>query len=181
MKYLFIVLLIFNLNSCSSYSQKETGRIIIDKELESRFFENPPIRAQEGFLRVYTDSILVESNDSINNWGIVINSHIKEINRTFPLFDSCKSFFNGDTLIIEFKDISKFILDKIRIKVIKNRYYPFYIKGNEEYMATPISLKFRNKIERKGQEIIGELEIDFQQSNTNLLQSFKGPFSCVVE
>jgi hypothetical protein len=181
MKSFSILLFLFSLNACSSYSQKQTGRIIIDKELEARFFENPPMRAQEGSLRVYTDSILVESNDSINNWDIVINSYIKEINRTFPMFDSCKSFFYRDTLIIEFKDVSKFILDKIKIKVINDTYTPFYIKGNDEYIATPISLKFKNKIEKKGQEIIGELEIDFQQPNTNLFQSFKGPFRCIVE
>jgi len=175
MKNLSILILLFCLNACSSYSQNKPGRIIIDKKLESRFFENPPIRAQEGSLKVYTDSILVESNDSINNWSIVINSSVKEVRKTFPLFDSCKSFFYGDTLIIEFKDISQFTMDKIRVKIINETYYPFYIKENEEHMATPISLKFRNKITKKGEEINGELEIDFQE------YSFKGPFRCVVE
>ena len=145
-------------------SQNEPGKLIIDKKIEKKFFKKPPIRV-----------------------GSTINSYIKDVNRAFPLFDTCRSYFSRDTLIIEFTDIMSFYRNspnsrnRLKLKIINSKYYPFYIKENKVYEATPVSLKFRKRIKRKGQEIIGELEIDFQEPNTNFFQSLKGPFRCTVE
>ena len=138
--------------------QNEPGKLIIDKKLEKKFFKKPPIRV-----------------------GSTINSYIKDVNRAFPLFDTCRSYFLKDTLIIEFTDITSFYRNRLKLKIINSKYYPYYIKENKEYEATPVSLKFRKRIKRKGQEIIGELEIDFQEPNTSFFQSLKGPFRCTVE
>lgn len=156
------------------------GRIVVDASLNLPFFTNPPIRAQEVTLKVYKDSQLVEY-DSINDGDVVINCYIKNKDKDMLMFDSCESHISGDSLIIEFKDLSKILPHRIKVKVIGDKYYSYYIINNIEYPATPVSMKFREKFETKGQEIFGELEIDFQEPNTNIKRSFKGPFVCVVE
>ena len=180
MKYFFCGLLLFNLLACSSRSQVPHGRIVVDASLNLPFFTNPPIRAQEGTIKVYKDFQLVEY-DSINNRDVVINCYIKNKDKDMLMFDSCESYISGDSLIIEFKELTKIIPHRIKVKIIEDKYYPYYIIDNIEYPAIPVSLRFREKFERKGQKIFGELEIDFQQPSTNIKRSFKGPFVCVVE
>jgi hypothetical protein len=180
MKYFFLGLFLFNLFACSTRSQTPHGIIVIDSSLNLPFFENPPVRSQEGTITVYKDSQLFEY-DSINNLDVVINSYIKNKDKDMLMFDSCESYISGDSLIIEYKNLTKILKDKIKIKIIGNEYFPYYIKDNIEYPAIPVSLKFREKFERKGQEIFGELEMDFLEPNTNIKKSFKGPFVCVVE
>ena len=181
MNFFFLSLFLFNLIACSSHSQLNQGIIVIDKSLNLPFFENPPIRAQEGTIKVWDDSGMLIRDDTINNEDVVINCYIKNKDKDMLMFDSCESHISGDSLIIEFKDLSKTFTHRIKVKIIGDKYYPYYIKNIIEYPAAPVSLKFREKFERKGQEIFGELEIDFQEPNTNIKKSFKGPFVCVVE
>jgi hypothetical protein len=182
-KYIIILLTAFNLNNCSIYSQKKHGKLIIDDRLTNYFFENPPILAQEGSYKVYRDSILIDSNYYDTSWNVVINADINEISGKHYSFDSCNSFFLNDTLVVEFKAISKFLKNKIRIKIIKEKFYASFISGydKKEFEAIPLSLKFKKKIEKKGQEIFGELTIEFRDPETNYLYNFKGPFICMVE
>lgn len=183
MKHIFIIFFFFNFICYSGNAQKNFGRVIIDEKLAHWFFENPPIVAQEGSYKVYIDSVLVESNDNDTNWNVRVNADIRDLNRKHYSFDFCNSFFSKDTLEVEFKPISKFLENKIVIKIINDKFYAILIDGeeNKQFKARPISLKLRKRVQQKGEKIFGELEVEFSNTQTNYQYSFKGPFMCIVE
>ena len=184
MKYVFFVLTLFVLSSCATYSQKKKlGKLVIDENLENDFFTNPPILAKEGSTQIYIDSVLVDSNSLELYDDIQINAHIRDVNRLHYTFDFCNSFFSGDTLVVEFKAISKILINKIKLKILGDNFFAYYIEGEEknEFLATPKYLIFRKKIDKPGQEIFGEMEIEFLHPETKRKSLFKGPFMCMVE
>ncbi len=185
MKNILIILSIFNFISCSNYAQQNSGKLIIDKKLTNRFFENTIIVGQEGSDKYYTDSVLVYSNDSVITREVLVNADIRDSNGKHYSFFSCKSFFVEDTLVVEFKSGMKLSNSSLKIKVVSKKFYAYFFSGDgsieNEYEAVPISLKFRKKINRKGQKIFGELEIEFRDPETKLDHIFKGPFFCIVE
>src|SRR5688572_28099942 len=163
MKFILVLLMVLNLSACSLYSQKKFGKVIIDEKLENEFFESPPILAQEGTDTLYIDSVLVYT-DSVKDPEVIINAYIRDSKGNHLSFYTCKSFFSRDTLIVEFMTILNAMYEKLKLKIISDKYYASIIRdgGNKEYMATPKSLKLREKIDKEGQEIFGELEIEFQ-------------------
>ena len=180
MKSLFFIFSFFCFIGCSNHTQEKQGKVIIDKKLKNDFFEESYIGYQGGPTKTYINSVLVDSSD---NYGeeIWYNANIRDSDH--HSFNSCNSFFWGDTLIVEFKGTIGFSEDRLRIKIINNEFFASYIKDNsdKEYVVIPKSLKLREKINKKGQEIFGELEIEFHDPETNHQYAFKGPFMCVVE
>lgn len=163
------------------FSEK-IGKVIIDEKLENEFFKNPPILAQEGTDTLYMDSVLV-SIDNVKDPEVIINAYIRDSKGNHLSFYTCKSFFSKDTLVVEFKTILNATYEKLKLKIISDKYYVSIIRdgGNKEYMTTPKSLKLREKIDKEGQEIFGELEIEFKDPENNLQYYFEGPFRCIVE
>lgn len=183
MKIIYLLLFLPNLISCSTYSQKKTEKLIIDKKLKNKFSRGPHIAVRGGPQRVYIDSVMVYSTDSSTDIEVLINADIQELNWKYLPFDSCNSFFSDDTLMIELRNTFAFVPDKIKVKVINNDYYVYFIKDkeNKEFLAIPKSLTFKSRIYKKGQKILGELMFDFLDPETNRKYSFKGPFVCIVE
>ena len=132
MKYVFFVLTLFVLISCSTQSRKEFGKLVIDKNLENDFFTNPPIRAQQGSTQIYIDSVLVDSIYNEVYEDIKINAYIRDLNSMHYTFVFCNSFFSDDTLIVEFKAISKIVKNKIRLKILGDNFFAYYIEGEEK-------------------------------------------------
>lgn len=170
MKYILILFSLHILVSCTNSKQRDEGELTIDKNLANRFFE--------------------ELNYGVHGPGInefnvefISNADLMDLNHKHYSFDTCRSFFLGNTLIIEFRSITFFLKDKIRLEIRKKYYKGYFIKGssNKEYVGVPKSLKFKTKINKKGQEILGELAIEFSVPELNLIYSFQGPFKCIVE
>jgi hypothetical protein len=178
MKRILILYSLFSFIHCSSNAQKNSGILIIDKYLSHHLFEELIIQAGSGYDKMYIDSVLVYS-DSSDNGNILINADISR--NDFPYFDTCKSFYSRDTLMIEFTNISKMFYDeKILIKLYKDKYLAFFI-GEKEYTVVPEYLKFKNPINKKGQEIFGELSFKLEDKDGNLKYALKGPFRCIVK
>lgn len=182
MKQLFFLLLALNFYSCSSYSQKESGKVVIDSTLKNILFNNPIISAQEGSYKVFIDSILIDSNDSKQVGETFINADIKDLNQKHYHFDTCSSYFIGDTLIIYFKNTLKVFNDRIIIKIIKDDFFPFFINENmtKEHKATSSTFKLNKEIVKKSEVIFGELAIKFFDPETQIEYFFKGPFTCNI-
>ena len=169
-KYIFVLFLISNVNGCKSQSHAEPdsadalGIVIIDSSIEKKFFEVPPQRLG-------------------SNMGEVrINSYIRDTVKSLPLFDTCNCLLKSDdSLVMEFKSLLGFKSDTIKIKVVNDKYSAYYIKTGVHYPAVSGSLKFHHKPHQKGQEIYGELGLEFIQDEKNSTRFFKGPFRCTIE
>jgi len=170
MKYIFVFFIIINFNACKSQSQtkanilREFGTVIIDPSIKKSFFKKPPMRWES------------------NVGQVRINSYIRDSVKSRPLFDTCRCLFKSDdTLVMEFKDLLSFNPDTIKIKVVNKTYSAIYKKGGTNYPAVSGSLKFHKKPHSKGQEIFGELGLEFIQNDQNSTRFFKGPFRCTIE
>lgn len=111
-----------------------------------------------------------------------INSYLRDTGKSRPLFDTCRCVFKSDdTLVMEFKSLQGPKSDTIKIKVVDDKYSAYYIKTGIHYPAVSGSLKFHHKADQKGQEIFGELGLEFIQDEQNTTRFFKGPFRCAIE
>ena len=168
-KYVFVLFIITNFTACNSHSQTvagpvtEFGIVIIDSSIKIFFFEVPPKR--------------IEANVG----EVRINSYIREPLKSIPLFDTCRCFKTDDSLVMEFKELLSSNSDTIKIKIFNNTYNAYYIRRGINYPAVSGSLKFHDKAHAKGQEIFGELGLEFVQNDQNSTRFFKGPFRCTIE
>ena len=182
MKKNVFLLLLITVHSCSTSSQqKNQGKLIVDSKLTNSFFGKAHIAVQGGSSKVYIDSVEIYSNDSMVQKGILINADIKDFNSTHYPFRTCLGVFN-DTLFIEFSSGDSFNKNKLKINIIKDKYFAYYFDANlnKNYIATPLSLKVREKITKKTEAIYGVIEIDFFDPLTNNKYLFRGPFVCYL-
>lgn len=168
-KLIIILFIIISLNTCRSRTipkatVSEFGYITIDPSLKKKFFKFPPQRIQ-------------------SDKGVVkINSYIRDTIKGLPLFDTCRCILSReDTLVMEFKPLIGAIHDSIIIKVFNDRYTAIYSKWGLIYPAVSGSLSFNDKPQKQGQEIFGELGIEFVQDPQKSTGFFRGPFRCTIE
>jgi len=172
MKRVLIILstLLF-LQSCGS-SQESPIKIRIDKSLHHTLFDFMPYG-------VIGDA----DGDSTADIQYISNANIIEINSKHRRLDTCRSYFNKDTLVIELKGIGNFFHDKIVVKIRKKEFWTFIVNERADITISGISksLVFKDEITHKGQEIFGELIVAFPNQNPSLSFVFYGPFRCIVE
>ncbi len=82
MKYILILFALFSFISCSNYTHKNSGRLIIDKNLTDPFFG-------------YANIGVIGGENSNENREIITNADVRELNQKHPPFDSCNSIFQG--------------------------------------------------------------------------------------
>ena len=180
MKCILFFLLIFNLIGCSSNEQKKNNRLIIDGKLSNEFFERSVVVHNDP-TKTYIDSVFVYSDSTQGEE--LHNAAINEKNQKRHPYNVCRSYFSRDTLFVEFRNaIKDFFSDEFDIKVIKEEYYISFLQPTKnKSVLIPEYLKFKNLINKKGQEILGELAFTLQDKNGIILYSYQGPFKCIVE
>lgn len=180
MKCILFFLLIFTLIGCSSNEQKKNNTLIIDGKLSNEFFERSVVE-YNGTSKTYIDSVLVYSDSTQGEE--LHNAAINEKNQKRHPYNVCKSYFSNDTLFVEFGNaIKDFFSDEFDIKLIKEEYYISFLQPAKNKLAfIPVYLKFKNLINKKGQEILGELAFTLQNEKGIILYSYQGPFRCIVE
>jgi hypothetical protein len=163
--------ILFGLLSCRS-SQEIPIRIKIDKGLHHTLFDFMPY------------GVIGEADgDSTADIQYTSNAKIIEINSKYRRLDTCRSYFNKDTLVIELKAVGNFFHDKIVVKIRKKEFWTYLVNERAGISITGKSklLVVKEKITHKGQEVFGELIVDFPDSKPNLSYVFYGPFRCIVE
>ena len=169
MKYIltFICSTFFTVLIC--YSQDYSAKLKIDKKLNYHLFEFLPY------------GVHGDPNSDLQQ-EFVSNADITEPNK-HRAFDTCRSYFQQDTLIIEFGSITPFFTDKLVLKIKNKNYWSYLINEDAgiKIIGQSKSLLFRKKINRKGQEIFGVLTVEFLSENLNKTFLYSGSFRCVVE
>lgn len=162
---------------------EDSLKLVIKKGLSNKFSEGALYASYGGADKTYINDTLVDSTAESANDEKLYNADIKELRGGHLPFDSCRSFFSGDTLLIEFKEINAFPpSDKIKVKVINADWYVYFVKSNnEENLALPKSLVFKESVKKRGQEILGELAFTLLDSTNKRVYLFRGPFVCKVE
>ena len=86
-------------------------------------------------------------------------------------------------MIVELKSINDFSSDKIIVKIRKKEFWTYLVNERVgiSISGKPKSLVFKEEIKYKGQEIFGELIVDFPGRKSNQSYVFYGPFRCIVE
>lgn len=121
-------------------------------------------------------------NGSGKGYDIVSNADLKEFNKKHLTLDTCRSFFSDDTLVIEFGRIRKRSSDKIFIMITEERSWGFLESEEISIVSAELkSLAFKYEVNKRGDEIYGELIIDIPDKNGNLKYAFRGPFRCIIE
>lgn len=132
---------------------------------------------------MYVNSILIEARDSLNFGERFSNAWITDARELHYPFDSCSAFFSKDTLVIQFKNSSIYLNNKIEVRIIGKKYTSFYESGDTKmkYDAAPESLRLKSAVGKKGDKVFGELAIYFVDSEKKIEHYFKGPFMCRIE
>ena len=181
-RVLVIFVTLYFLPSCGS-SQDKSSKLRIDKDLHHELFDFMPYGVTGKGDKVFIDSVLVFSGDSTTDIQFISNANIIEINKKHLSFDTCRSYFYYDTLIVELKSINDFSSDKIIVKIRKKEFWTYLVNERVgiSISGKPKSLVFKEEIKYKGQEIFGELIVDFPGRKSNQSYVFYGPFRCIVE
>lgn len=148
-----VFLLLVALQSCSSFSQKKEGRLIVDSTLHNAFFDVPEYIV-EGTDSLFTDSVLVRVNNSTDTIDDRGRCDINEVNKRHFPFSYCKGYILNDTLAIEFYNKSNVIPDEFTLKVIGNKFYSFFhfTETKQIDSADPENLIIKNKVYKKGKK-----------------------------
>lgn len=128
------------------------------------------------------------------------NSRVEDSTGLHYPFDYCISYYNQDTLMIEFRhhyyDRNVFgYRDRIIIHIIKNRFFSTYVwaKPPPNYSVNPsyssLILKEQQLILKKpvakiGDRMMGEIKVNFLNKNfnsKNKILSFNGPLDCIIK
>ena len=172
---IYFLLVLFCFNACSqnrtAISIPNSGELDIDKNLEHHLFDFLPY----GVRGDPNSGIDIEF---VSN-ALIFNQSSDRV----PAFDTCRSFFVLDTLIIEFRYMTPFVTDIIWVKIKSRRFRAYLVneEGGIEVIGEPKTLILKDKIKRKGQEIFGKLSLDFYDRKQNKTNSYEGAFRCKIE
>ena len=152
-------------------SQTKPNKFKIDKNLKHNLFDFLPYG-------VHGDPNSDVETEFVSN-ALIIEPN----NNKHKAFDTCRSYFSKDTLVVEFRSITPFFTDKLILKIKNKNYWSYLVNEGAkiEIIGMPKSLIFKKKIKTKGQEIFGELAADFFSEKLNQTFSYAGPFRCIVE
>lgn len=182
MKPLFQVCVIGFLCGCTATSQKLDQKLIIDNKLDHWFFNDQPKYEENGY-------IVTKSNtgqyDTV--WTTpkvtVVNAIINDLNDGQLLFDTCRCFFEMDTLEVVFGNTLYPRDNRIVLKIFQSNYTfsLISIDGQDKYVILKQSLKIKKLPEKKGDMIFADLESEFVSEVPGKNYKLKGPFKCKIE
>jgi hypothetical protein len=183
MKQFLLLFSLMYLFSCVTHSQGETGVIVIDKSLTNSFSDGPLPGVSGGPYRVYINGVLVDSSSTDTGVEFLHNAHIRDLNGNHFPFDTCRTFFIGDTLTIEFSEMNAISPDRIKVNIINKKYSICFVSFNsgKEIIATNHSLVLNKDIDKKGQVILGDIVFSLLDEEKNKQYSFRGSFICTIE
>jgi hypothetical protein len=168
----FTLLLLTTIIFSCIYAQTKSGKLEIDKNLQHHLFSFLP----------YGTKVYYPEDTSIH---FISNADIVDLNNNrVRIFDTCRSYFSTDTLVIEYKEIGSFRNGKLILKIKKKIYWVYL--ADEEGLKTketviPQQLTFKKKIKKKGDEIFGELKVEFYSKMAKHTFFLNGPFRCFIE
>jgi len=167
---LFICLLLGCLENKTTSAQSNSSKIRIDRNLKHPLFDFLPYG-------------VVGDINSEDDHQYISNAAILEKSNNHKAFDTCHSYFKKDTLIIEFRSLVPFVKDKLKIKVKSKQWSGNLINdvASIDIQGRPKSLIFKDRPKRKGQELFGEISIDFWHDSLARTFSYQGPFRCIIE
>ena len=183
MKILAIIVIVSFLSYCSNKKNPDGAtKLIIDKSLPESDFERFDYYSGESVIKTYQDSTLVQIDSS--NDRIPMNADIYDsVRESRYNYSTCKAFFRENKLIVDFINPGPLLYDsRLRLEINDDYYNSYFMIGPklESYLGKPRYVKFKKKAKKVGQEIMGELAIDFIVHDTTTLH-FKGRFKCVIE
>ena len=181
MKYFIIFFFSLGLINCSVKSQEASNKLIIDAKLSNALFNNTSY-IQEGYNKSYIDSVLIDSS-SVSETETFLNAKIRDLKgKHFP-FDTCRSFYSSDTLMIEIRNTFITPSDRILIKLIRDDVSTYFITatGDRLFEAGTNRLVFKKAVKKKGDVIFGKLEVEFKNAKADSLFSYQGAFMCSIE
>ena len=170
--------------------------IIIDSNLSNIFFLQSPITHQSsGGTTIVTDMNTGKSdttNTPVKETDLIVNCKIDDPGRHYLGFDNCISYFEKDTLVIQFQynDSNSpfaFYWDKMILHLIKNQFYAEYIPTSKTFCKFEVqsqTLTLKSLKYRRGERLMDELTIHFENKDikpTCLSFTYRGAFNVVVE
>ncbi len=182
MKIFYLVLILLYFSSCTKSQKSISGTLTIDKEIQTKFSDGPHPGTFEGSSKTYINGVLIDSTHLLEPKQKLINADIQEVKIRSIVFDTCRSFLSGDTIVIEFNQINPFhSIGTIRLKIIENNFSIFMLEKNKETFIEKGSLVLNDKTNRPKNEIMGKLTFQYFNKEKNKEFSFKGPFICTIE
>ncbi len=175
-----ILILLLIAFGCVSKSQNGSQKLIINDKLSHSFFDREEY-VQKGYVRTYVDSVLIDS--SYEEEISAPNAYIRDSKKAIIPFDTCSSIFIGDTLKIVIKTTGIHPKNILVIKVIDDEFFPcFYSEGQDDLCHTRNKrLEFKTKPTKRGDTIMAFLDIEFEDTLSEKLINFKGPFFCPIQ
>ena|ERR1700722_7391229 len=181
------------------FSQNSTpifNPINIDSNLSNKFFLTSPIAHRStGGTTIVTDMKTGKSDTTytpVKETDLIVNCKIDDPGRHYLGFDNCISYFEKDTLVIQFQNNnsnspSTFYWDKMILHLLKNQFYAEYIRTTKTFCKFEVqrqTLILKSLEYRRGERLMGELQIHFENKDikpTCVSFTYKGPFNVVVE
>lgn len=183
MKGFFLVHFLIYLFSCATHSQGGGKEFIVNEKLKNKFSDGPLPGVRGGPDRVYLNGVLVDSTYIKSDIHFVYNASIRDINGNHLPFDTCTSFFDGDTLMFVFKEMNEPSSDKIEVRIINKTYSIIFTlnNSNEGIIASNESLILNSDLGIRKRVVLGDIAFLVNDKVNNKQYSFKGSFICKVE
>jgi len=196
-KFILIILIIIPLFLKAQNELFNTvTKVTIDSTLFNPFFSKQHIVVQitggKSKIQQRESGKLDSSYVPEREQEIIMNCKINDLEKSHAGFDNCISYFQYDTLIIQFQNngangpmVAEW--DKMILHVYKDVFYAEYVYTSQS--SYRLTLKAQNLTLNKlgfkrGDRIWGEISIQFipdRKINKSNLIVFKGPFDTIIE
>jgi len=179
---IYILTFILCIANCRTTAQKTNARTSGKLVIDSTTAKQLPEDMEGTFVMTVTSTndtgLQVTHTDTADN--AIFNARVREILEHHEFFDTCRARLDGKTLTLHFKSTSFWKKHEMTVIIEGDAVSAKNISNGKTFEGSPVYLKFRQRVNVKGDRVFGEIDVSVSESGKEI-RHYIGDFTCIVE